>query len=394
MEGRRVIVAGIAGRVGGSIAESLVEENEVLGFDLFQVPGSREEWEAKGVRTVVGDCTSGEFGELPQDVDYCIHLAANTHPGGYREGLDDNALGTALLMEHCRSAKAFLTFSSSAVYTLPEELDTPLGEDDLVGSKTLGFYPGSKIAMEGAVRVMAHHLGLPSIILRMTTHYGTHGDGGLLVLDYLEGLVSGLPLKLLRDRPVYLSPIYEKDVCRFMAPLLEAATTRAPIVNLCGDDSATIEEIVDYMGEITDIEPVYEYVDELPWPSMITDPTLRRSITGPCQYSWREGVKELVDYWLPRLLADRARGSGGSAKGRGLADEGRGDGVRRFDRNTRIKEIIGLPGITELIEKHTGRKVSATYLRLGANVTLQKAGDYMRWSDKQLDAVIDEINAL
>lgn len=65
-----------------------------------------------------------------------------------------------------------------------------------------------------------------------------------------------------------------------------------------------------------------------------------------------------------------------------------------FDRNTRIKEIMHLPGITALIERHTGQKMSPTYLRLGANVTLQKAGAYMRWNDEQLEAVIEEINAL
>jgi hypothetical protein len=65
-----------------------------------------------------------------------------------------------------------------------------------------------------------------------------------------------------------------------------------------------------------------------------------------------------------------------------------------FDRNTRIKEIMHLPGITGLIEKYTRQKMSPTYLKLGANVTLQKAGAYMRWNDQQLDAVIAEINAL
>jgi nucleoside-diphosphate-sugar epimerase len=384
VKGKRVIVAGVAGRVGGSIAESLMQDNEVYGFDLFHMPGSRAEWEAKGVRTFAGDLAKGEFGDLPRDVDYCIDLVANTHPGSYREGLDDNALGTALLMEHCKAAKAFLTFSSSAVYTLPDEPDVPLAEDDLVGSKTLGFYPGSKIAAEGAVRVMAHFLDLPSVMLRMSTHYGTYGDGGLLVLDYLDCLVNGLPLKLLRDRPVYMSPIYEKDVCRFMEPLLEAATTQAPIVNLSGDDSTTIQQIVAYMSELTGIEPKIEYVDEMPWPSMITDPTLRRSITGPCRYSWREGVKELVDYWRPRLLA-------GSATTAEAPPDGR---AGRFDRSTRIKEIMNLPGITGLLEKHTSQKISPVYLKLGANVTLQKAGAYMRWSDEQLDAVIAEINAL
>lgn len=305
MKDKRVIVAGVAGRVGGSIADSLVEENEVFGFDLFYIPGSREEWQAKGIQTVVGDATRGEFGNLPRDVDYCINCAANTFPGSYRIGLDDNVLGTALLMEHCREAKAFLTFSSSAVYSLPDEPQTPLTEDDPVGSKTLGFYPGSKVAMEGAVRVMAHILGLPSTMLRMATHYGTYGDGGLLVLNYLNCLVNELPIELLRDQPIYLSPIYEKDVCRFVEPLLGAATTEATVVNLCGDDSVTIEELVDYMGELTGTRPEFEYVDEIPWPSMITDPTLRRSITGPCHYSWREGINELVEYWYPRLLTER-----------------------------------------------------------------------------------------
>ena len=65
-----------------------------------------------------------------------------------------------------------------------------------------------------------------------------------------------------------------------------------------------------------------------------------------------------------------------------------------FDRNTRIGEIMNLPGIIPLIERHTGQKMAPAYLKLGANITLQKAGAYMRWNDEQLDAVIAEINAL
>jgi nucleoside-diphosphate-sugar epimerase len=354
----------------------------VWGYDLFYRPGSKEYWEEKGAHTVVGDFTKGEFGGLPTDADYCINLAANTMPGNYSIGLRDNALGPALLMQHCKDVKAFMHFSSCAQYTPADDPMTAYTEEDAVGSKAEGYYSGTKIAGEGAVKAMAHVLRLPTIQLRLSVFYGTHGDGGLLTLVYLNNLVNGLPIEIIQGKPSYFNVIYDKDINLFMEPLLNAATTEAPIVNFIGDDLLSVEDMVAYMSELTGIVPEYKYVDELSWPTMIISPEKRKSITGPASYPWKKGVKELVEYWLPRLQAEQAQAQAIAADIRG-----------KYTQATRLKEIRDLPGIVGFLSEHSGMKVPPYALKVGGGMTLQKAGVYLKWNGEQVQKVVDELNA-
>jgi len=376
--GKKIIVAGIAGRVGSGIGEYFLETgNEVWGYDLFYRPGSREYWEEKGAHTVVGDFTKGEFDGLPADADYCINLAANTMPGNFSIGLKDNAIGPALLMQHCKNVKAFMHFSTCSLYTPAGDCMTAYKEDDAVGSRAEGYYSGTKIAGEGAVAATAKVLGIPAILLRLSVYYGTHGDGGLFSLVYLNNLVNRIPIEIIKDKPSYFSYLYEKDINLFMEPLLNAATVDCPIVNFIGDDFLSVEELVEYMSELTGIMPVYKYVDELSWSAMIIDPEKRKSITGASKYPWKKGVKEVVDYFLPMLLAEQEP----------VAEE-----ASKFTPETRIREISNLPGIVDFLSERSGQKLSPYVLKIGGGFTIKKAGSYLKWKDEQIQNVIDELN--
>jgi len=380
--GKKIIIAGIAGRIGSGLGEYFLENgNEVWGYDLFYRPGSREYWESLGARTVMGDFTKGEFDGLPTDADYCVNLAANTMPGNFSVGLRDNALGPALLMQRCKNVKAFMHFSSCALYTPTNDPMTIYAEEDAVGSKAEGYYSGAKIAGEGAVKAMAHILQLPTIQLRPSVYYGTRGDGGLFALVYLSNLVNHLPIEIIKRKPSYFSCIYDKDINLFMEPLLNAAATEAPIVNFIGDDYLSVEELVSYMHELTGIKPIYKYVNELSWPAMIISPEKRKSITGPSSYPWKKGVKEFVEYWLPKLQAEQA-----------IAAKTAAASKVKYTRETRLREISNLPGIIDFISKHSGQKIEPYALILGGGITLQKAGGYLKWTDEQIQKVVDELN--
>jgi hypothetical protein len=44
------------------------------------------------------------------------------------------------------------------------------------------------------------------------------------------------------------------------------------------------------------------------------DATYRKTITGPCQVSWKEGLRRIVEFWEPRL-----RNGGNAFEGRDAA---------------------------------------------------------------------------
>jgi nucleoside-diphosphate-sugar epimerase len=382
LKGKKIIVAGIAGRIGSGIGEYLLENgNEVWGYDLFYQEGSREHWEDAGAHTVQGDFAKGEFGGLPEDADYCINLAANTMPANFSIGLRDNALGPAMLMRHCKNIKAFMHFSSCSVYTPSGNPATVYAEEDAVGSAAEGFYSGSKIAGEGAVAAMAKALGVPAIQMRLSVYYGTHGDGGLLALVYLANLVNGLPIEIIKKKPSYFSCIYDREINGFLESLLNAAATDAPIVNLIGDDNPSVEELVAYMAELSNLKPKYQYVEELSWPAMIISHEKRKAITGPSAWPWKKGVKELVEFWLPKLQAEKERAAKTSTSVR-----------TKYTRETRLKEISRLPGIVEFLSQRAGQKVAPYALKIAGGISIQKAGSYLKWGDEQIQKIVDELN--
>jgi hypothetical protein len=116
---------------------------------------------------------------------------------------------------------------------------------------------------------------------------------------------------------------------------------------------------------------------------MIISPEKRKSITGPGAYPWKKGVKEFVEYWLPKLQAEQEIAAKTAAASKG-----------KYTRETRLREISKLPGIIDFMSKHSGQKVEPYALILGGGMTIQKAGSYLKWTDEQIQGVVDELNAI
>ena len=76
----KILVTGPAGQIAFPLAESLARDNEVWGIARFGNPATRDEVEAAGVTTRTGDLGGGDFGDLPDDFTYVLHLAALMAP--------------------------------------------------------------------------------------------------------------------------------------------------------------------------------------------------------------------------------------------------------------------------------------------------------------------------
>jgi hypothetical protein len=115
LEGRKVLVTGATGQIAGPIAENFAETNEVWCAARFSDPTRKAQLEAIGVKTVAWDMDSGDMSALPDDFTHVVHSALHVSPD-YDASITNNAEATALLMQHCRKANAFLHVSSTCVY--------------------------------------------------------------------------------------------------------------------------------------------------------------------------------------------------------------------------------------------------------------------------------------
>jgi len=128
----KILITGVCGFVGSSIARSLLEHDsslKIFGIDNLSRPGSetnRASLASQGVKFFHADIRSqSDFEPLPK-VDWVIDAAANPSVlagiGGQtssRQVVEHNLLGTVNVLEYCRRhAAGVILLSTSRVYSI------------------------------------------------------------------------------------------------------------------------------------------------------------------------------------------------------------------------------------------------------------------------------------
>lgn len=303
LSGHKILLTGLTGQVGGTFADALAPHNEVYGLARYTRPGSREHAEARGIRTIVGDFATNDLDAVPDDIDYVIHLAANTKPGTAEVAMTQNAEGTGFLMHKCRKAKAFIYVSNNSLYADNADPMHRYLETDHVGGNSphSANYGPSKLAGEGVVRFLCRLYGLPSLIARLNVSYGSVYDDGGLPGNLLEALLAGRAIKLAKSITTTMSPINEQDMVRHLEPMIAACSVPATIVNWGGDEAVAIEDMARYMAGLVGVEPKFDFTDQGVIPNRITDTTVGKRIGLEWQVPWREGVRDMIAARHPEL---------------------------------------------------------------------------------------------
>jgi len=304
LSGEKILITGPAGRIAYGLVRSLAADNELWGVARFGDPTTRDKVEALGVTTRTIDIADGEFGDLPTDFTYLLHIAADFSDDDYDRAIRVNAEATGFLLEHCRTAKAALVMSTITTYKPHPDPWHPFREDDPLGDAMAtpsAPYSVSKIAQEAVARYCAKSFDLPVTIARMCAAYG---DQGGLPAWHLQAVAAGEPVHARWD-PLPYSPIHDDDICAQLEPLLDAASVPATIVNWGGDEPASVQEWSGYFAELlgTTAQVV---VEPIPGASIgsVADHTKRSSITGPCRVGWRDGYRRLAEQLYPdRVVA-------------------------------------------------------------------------------------------
>jgi nucleoside-diphosphate-sugar epimerase len=291
----KILITGPAGQIAEPLTRYLAGDNDVWGIARFSDEEARERVDGYGVTTRAIDLASGEFGDLPDDFTYLLHLAADQSGGvDYDRAIRVNAEGTGLLLQHCRKANAALVMSTFSVYKPKEDPSQPYVETDALGdanSMHAPTYSMSKIAQEAVARYCARAFDLPVVIARMNASYG---DNGGLPANHLVAALNGQPVVTRWDPCVY-SPIHEDDICAQTEALLDAASVPATIVNWAGDEPVSVQQWCGLFGELLGQE-IDVQVGDFPGTqrSAISDNTKRLAITGPCKVPWQDGIRRMV----------------------------------------------------------------------------------------------------
>lgn len=302
IEGQRILVTGATGQVARPLAEKLNAKNEVTAAARFSDPQAKKELEELGIRTAYFSMGDDDLSGLP-DVDYVFHCGCNVDPKTPEIGISQNAEGSGFLMQRYKDAKAFLHMSSSSVYRVAASSSEAVREDNALGGHA-GYSPHyamSKLASEAVVRFQARSLGLPTIITRLDVAYGTRGHGGVPMIIY-EFIKNGMSYTRAESGDSYCSLIHEDDIAEQAQNLILKAAVPAPIVNLGGDEVASVEEIIAYVEELTGLKMKMETGPEASWGMKVLDNTLRKELGGPCKVAWKEGVRSALETRHPNAI--------------------------------------------------------------------------------------------
>ena len=309
IEGKRILVTGPAGQIAFPLAARLAEKNEVWGIARFSNQETRARCDEAGIQTRAVDLAEPDWQDLPERVDYLLHLAAVIEPGlDFDRSIRINAEGTGRVMSRFRDAEACLMMSTCGVYAPPSEfhddaaLPHAVLESDPLGGSSQPYAPTyctSKISQEAVARFACEEFGLPTTIARMNAAYGDNGGFPAMVLDMILGDVT---IPVLPEAP-RCSMIHEDDIFDQTSGLLAAASAPATIVNWGGDEGVDVPDLARYIGERIGREPklafgpdgIHQY-----W----LDPERRIRLAGACKVGWKAGVDRMIAARHPELQRD------------------------------------------------------------------------------------------
>ena len=273
----RILISGICGFVGSTLAKSLLASgrgHQISGFDNFIRPGSeanRAELKALGVKLYHADLRAASDLETLPAADFVIDAAANPSvlagvdgKTSSRQLVEHNLGGTVNLLEFCKTHKAgFVLLSTSRVYAieplsslavsvvnhafvpnaggkLPAGLTAAGLDETFATTAPISLYGATKLASEALALEYGETFGFPVFINRCGVLAGAgqfgRADQGIFAY-WLNAWRQKRPLKYLgfgglghqvRDclHPRDLVPLLEKQ---FAAPKISATDRLANI---------------------------------------------------------------------------------------------------------------------------------------------------------------------
>jgi nucleoside-diphosphate-sugar epimerase len=295
----KILITGPTGQVALPVVEHFAKIADVYALARFRKAEDRELIEKLGATVLQADLAdAASLEQVPEDFDYVLNFAV-VKSGDFDYDLAANAEGVGNLMTRCRKAKAFLHFSSTAVYEYvghePRAENAPLGDNHRVMFPT---YSISKIAAETVCRFVAHQQKIPTTIARLSVPYG---DNGGWMYFHMLMMQQGIPIDLHPEKPNYYNPLHADDYIEKIPYLLGAATTEVTTTNFGGSQKVSIEEWCDYIGELTGFEPKFQDNPKA-FGSLCIDTQKMHSLIGETTVDWRDGIRRQLQNLAPDLL--------------------------------------------------------------------------------------------
>jgi UDP-glucose 4-epimerase len=262
------LVTGGAGFLGSHLVDALLRQGHLVRV-LDDLSSGHRHNLPRQIQFLHGDITDPTtVEEAFEGIDACFHLAAiasvvrsnrewlRTHEVNLTGTL--NILNQARRLRHRREIPVVYA-SSAAVYG--DCGTVPIGEDTPVAP--LSAYGADKSACELHARVAGAVHEIPTVGLRFFNLYGPRQDAqspysGVIAL-FADRLRLGEPVEIFGDGEQVRDFTYVGDAVRALERALTAASTSAPVFNICTGNGTSVRALAETMAELyqTDITACY-----------------------------------------------------------------------------------------------------------------------------------------
>jgi len=295
LKNEKILITGATGAIAHPVAAYLAKDNHVIGAARFSYPPLREKLEKAGVETIEIDLETNDLDAIPNDITRVLHYAYTRRPSGeFHSAIHVNAIAVGHVLKRCQNARSALIVSAATLYSVHEDPAYAYREEDDIGFARAPWGPSSpvsKVTLESIARFSAEAFGLPTTIVRPAVPYGTSID---MISTIIDSVAKDEPVFCIHD-PQPLSLIHIKDMAEQIAPLMDAANVPATLVNWASEEVMTVQEIAAEAGRLLGKTPKFQ-VSNPPGVAKgsVIDTSRVRKIVGPCQYTLRESMPEIV----------------------------------------------------------------------------------------------------
>ena len=253
----RILVTGGCGFIGSHLGQALYDQGDTVVVMDDLSTGSTSNL-TPGARLLVGDINDRALLEdACQGVDAVFHLAAIA---SVERGVRDwtgthraNLSGTIAVLDAARVARVPVVYASSAaVYGAGGHL--PLDESQAVSP--LSAYGADKLGCEQHARVGGHVHGMATVGMRFFNVFGPRQDPRSpytgVISVFCDRLRRGQPVDVFGDGLQTRDFVHVGDVVAALLAALPAASTAAPVFNVCTGQPTSVLRLAETIAELCD----------------------------------------------------------------------------------------------------------------------------------------------
>ncbi len=303
--GRRVLVTGGAGFVGGAVVRRLLEADASVTVldDLFT---GRLETLPPDVRFVEGSVVDEDLvARLVAEAEYVFHLAARNIIASTKNPRDDfatNIGGTlnVLLAARAAGVRRVVYTGSTSVYGNPRSI--PINEDDAI--VPLSPYAVSKLAGEHYCIAFYESYGLPVSVVRYSNVYGIgqRPDNPYcgVVAKFFDAALAGRPLQIHGDGQQTRDFTYIDDAVDATLRAALAPRAEGEVFNVGTGIETTINDLARMVGEAVERQVEVVHVDRRDIDNIrrrvVSIEKARRMLRWSPQVTLAEGLRRTADW--------------------------------------------------------------------------------------------------